>query len=154
MTNQQIILDWMEKNPNRLLRTNCKVLAGCMLLDKDSKLKMTTGSCIQLLQRMMRDNLIIREGKKFRGDFKINYGHPDLPAIMNRKVKVAKTEHKPKKDSSEDKITKDVAEINQMFEKHLQEPSTIVECPKSDVIMDTSNGEIHLTITLNINLGK
>lgn len=152
MTNQQIILDWMEKNPNRLLRTNCKVLAGCMLLDKDSKLKMTTGSCIQLLQRMLRDNLIIREGGKFRGNFKINYGHPDLPTLMNKKVKVTKTEHKPKEIS--DDVAKNIAEINQMFEKRLQEPRPIVECPKSDVIMDTSNGEIHLTITLNINLGK
>ena len=152
MTNQQIILDWMEKNPNRLLRTNCKVLAGCMLLDKDTKLKMTTGSCIQLLQRMLRDNLIIREGGKFRGDFKINYGHPDLSALMNRKVKVTKTEHKPKEIG--DDVAKNIAEINQMFEKHICEPRPIVECPKSDVIMDTSNGEIHLTITLNINLGK
>lgn len=152
MTNQQIILDWMEKNPNRLLRTNCKVLASCMLLDKDSKLKMTTGSCIQLLQRMLRDNLIIREGGKFRGNFRINYGHPDLPALMNKKVKVTKTEHKPKEIS--DDVAKNIAEINQMFEKRLQEPRPLVECPKSDVIMDTSNGEIHLTITLNINLGK
>lgn len=146
MTNQKIILDWMAKNPNRLLRTNCKLLASSMLLDKDSKLKMTTGSCIQLLQRMLRDNLILREGGKFRGDFKINYGHPDLPKGFNKEIKVTKPKTKAKTKATPVEPPKP-----RELEAYVNNP---LGNTMPSVIVDDTNGEIKLSITINLNLNK
>ena len=104
------ILLWMKAHPERCRKTNIKNLAWTIGMDKDRPVQATNASIQTFIVRLIRKGLVIRSGGKHRADFVINYGHPEMPPIvdagevrttyMERGEKVLKRVHRRKRKPS------------------------------------------------------
>ena len=103
------VLLWMKAHPERCRNTTTMGLARTIGLDKDRPVQATTGSIDQIIRKLIKKGLVIRDGGRFRADFRINYGHPEMPPIVEgNEVKVTsmKTDIRKRGQMSFEKLQK------------------------------------------------
>lgn len=119
------ILLWMKAHPEKCKNTSTMGLAKTIGLDKDRPLRNTTGSIDQYIRRLIRKGLVIRNGGLRRADYKINYGHPDMPPIVEgEEVKTTTLKRKSDKNARQ--------EGKRMFEK-------VQKAEKNGLLKDIKN---------------
>lgn len=158
------ILKWLKSHPEKLHNTNCTFLAKAMKLDKDFELNMQEEGITQSLEKMLRRGWIKRYNGIRRASFAINYLHPDIPTKIKEGMIISKeeaealptetngessvSEQNESRPVEDKEIVKDIVEtvVPDIEETKLATPETIS--------VKTGDGEIKLSITLNININR
>lgn len=78
------ILMWLKEHPKAGQNTSTIGLAKTMGLARDFAVKSTTGSIDQAIRKLRKQGLIVVHRINLRrGDFAVNYGHPEMPPIID-----------------------------------------------------------------------
>ena len=173
------ILEWLQKNPKRSIRTTTNNIARAMKLEGIPR---TENSIRQEVQKMIRTQMLYRYGNKFRGTYVINYSHKDIPGyildkapkeeldrIKNFRANLGNNEHI---DTVGCRVTEPASEEckEPTVETTITEPEVGDEKPEEGIksssnaleenttsvpikIEDTERG-LSISITLNLNINK
>ena len=78
------ILMWLKEHPKAGQNTSTIGLAKTMGLARDFAVKSTTGSIDQAIRKLRQQGLIVVHMINLRrGDFAVNYGHPEMPPVID-----------------------------------------------------------------------
>lgn len=74
---RRVIIEWMQKNPERCKNTTAPSIARSMVEDSG----FTESTIRQTIPAMVAEKMLFRRGSTKRGDYTINYLHPQLIGV-------------------------------------------------------------------------